>query len=224
MMFSEASKNTAPPHPHGRISIRLIFFRRKRWRVIAILGVVILGTLWISRTVWLPWMYTYLDVGEVPVKADFIVVLGGSSSNRDPEALRLYQQQMASSVIIGGCGEDLTSSMKYFAANGVPEDAMFPIDNADSTWHEAGLVFALLRSKNASSALIVTDGFHIRRAKATYEHLQGDPPIELTFVTAPGDYSADDWWKNQDDRSLILLEYLKMPYYCLRYGVCSWVK
>jgi uncharacterized SAM-binding protein YcdF (DUF218 family) len=169
-------------------------------------------------------MYTYLDVGEAPVQADFIVVLGGSSSYRNPETLRLFQQQMASRVIVGGCGEDLTSSMEYFAAHGVPEDALFSIDNADSTWHEAGLVFALLRSKDARSALIVTDGYHTRRAKATYEHLQGDPPIELTFVTAPPDYSADDWWKNQHDRSMIVLEYLKMPYYCLRYGVCSWVK
>lgn len=82
----------------------------------------------------------------------------------------------------------------------------------------------LLEREGASSALIVTDATHSRRARAVYAHVKGDRDIRLTFVAAPDSLSADNWWHDGSGRAQVLSEYPKLAYYLVRYGVRPWEK
>lgn len=181
--------------------------------------IIILCVLWFSRLIWLPWMYTYLDQSDAPAQADFIIALSGGT-NRVPSAFSLYQQGLASNIIVSGCHKEFPRSLEYYSSNGVNTDEVSLIKCSGSTWNEAREVYKILRANNATSVLIVTNGFHIRRAKATYQHLQDDSSIKLIFVAASVDYSADNWWKSKDSRNAVLREYFTIFYYCLRYRVC----
>ena len=155
--------------------------RRKRLLTLMVFGLCFIGLLWLSRRFWLPWLHDYLDVSQPPQPADFVVILGGSDSRARTAAV-LYKQGLVSRVIASGCYPSLGSQLTLFEEEGIPSDAILVNDNAKNTWNEAKQVLALLQTEGATSALIVTDRFHTRRARAAYAHLKGDSDIELTFV------------------------------------------
>lgn len=185
------------------------------------IGVTILAlVLWLSRHLWLPKLYDFLDVGQPPEQADFIVVLGGGADgNRAILAAELYRQGLAPRLIASGCYPAILSDMEELIQAGVPSEVIISNVHAESTWNEAKQVLTLLKQENATSALIVTDGFHTRRARATYDHLQTDPEIRLTFVSTSGPFVADSWWQIPSGPRLVLGEYVKLAYYLVRYGV-----
>jgi uncharacterized SAM-binding protein YcdF (DUF218 family) len=167
---------------------------------------------------WLPYLYHYLDVSELPHKADFIVVLG-SGRNRVFEAANLYHQGYADRIILSGCEESIPSDSNAFEEAGVPDEAILINDQATSTMDEAQQILALLQEGQAKSALIVTDAPHTRRVRATYDHLKRDTTLELTFVAAPSNFSDTTWWKSKQAFEFVLSEYVKGVYYGIRYGI-----
>jgi uncharacterized SAM-binding protein YcdF (DUF218 family) len=195
---------------------------------------VVVAVLGVSWRRWLPLIAAYLDVSELPRHADFIVTLSGGSghltpdghwvSSREYEAAKLYREGMAANIIISVySGEDGVKAAKNdLAQAGVPGNAILVNDKPTSTWDEAQQLLDMLRANSAHSAIIVTDAYHIRRARATFRRLQTDPAIELIFVACPAAFDYSTWWDSEDGRAAIGDEYAKIVYYLIHYGVPPW--
>lgn len=192
-------------------------FRCRRLVIIAAALVLVMGVGWLARARWLPLLLRFLDVTEEPRSADYIVVLG-QSPYRTEAAIELYQAGYASMLIVCGCGSTLQSQLDLLSDSGVPDDAVLVRAGAQSTWEEAEQVLALLRETDAESALIVTDNYHSRRARATYNR-QHQAGVRLTFVRSTTSIAADNWWQTKWGRMFVLNEYPKLAFYFLRYGV-----
>jgi uncharacterized SAM-binding protein YcdF (DUF218 family) len=190
----------------------------RRWRWIVGLGGVLI-VLWFSRHTWLVWVYNYLDVGQAPRPADFIVMLGGGGQ-RPTLAAELYHQGYAPRIIVSGCSPTLDDDWARLVEAGVPAEAILVNDHAQSTWNEAQQIVDRLQTEGAESVLIVTDGYHTRRARETYIHL--DSSIEVAAISTEGPLTAHTWYNRPYGRSTIIKEYGKIGYYLLRYGVWPW--
>lgn len=177
------------------------------WISIVIVIVLTLG--WLSRAIWLPLLLGFLDVSRSPQTADVIVALG-MSATRTATAIDLFNDGFAPQIIMSGCGNGFQEQLEALRDAGISDEVVLTIVGAQSTHEEAVRVMELLWEKEASSALIVTDAYHSRRAQATYEHLQRHPVVELAFVASNGQMTCN---------ICTLEEYLKLAYYLIRYGV-----
>lgn len=118
-------------------------------------------------------------------KADVIVVLGAAEYNGRPSpvlaarldhALYLYKQRMAPLVFTtGGAGGDpqFTEGQvgrDYLVRQGVPSENIVVEGESDSTVHTILTVSEIMRRMGLETAILVSDGYHIYRAKRILEH------------------------------------------------------
>lgn len=146
---------------------------------------------------------------------DVIVVLGGDGPVRAAKAAEVYDaiRDSAPDVLISGDG-DCFSIAEQMVARGVPAES-FTIECASgTTWENAKYSAPLLRAMQANSALLVTSGFHLRRAIACFEEFS--PQIRWGGVPADGRHSV---WKvaTHADGIQTAKEFLKVPWYAVRY-------
>ena len=175
---------------------------------------------YLARDIWLPKIYTYLDVSQPPKQSDVIVVLGGGDGLRWTQLASLYQEGYAPVVLVSGNGDSLDTSIHLITEQGVPGSAMLINNRATSTFDEAQQVLDMLLAMNAKSALIVTDKYHTRRATATYHQVFGNHDVNLTIVAPDDSIDPKLWWQS-NRRNLVVTEYIKMAYYWLAYGINS---
>ena len=147
--------------------------------------------------------------------ADAMVVLGGDAALRPARALELYRQGAAPSVIISGSG-DCQEVRVFLAGNGVPAAAIQLECKSRTTQQNASFTVPLLRARSARRVIIVTSWFHSRRALHCFQHYA--PEIEFISLPTRRDL-PESHWPNKYARVRILLEYVKLFYYWLRYGI-----
>ncbi len=120
-----------------------------------------------------------------PGKADAIVVLGGGAEwphgelsstalQRTTRGIRLYRDGLAPILVLsGGQGRKQPSQAalrKALAlACNVPSEAIITDERARTTQEEASRVAGLLRPRGARSILLVTDPYHMVRARRLFE-------------------------------------------------------
>jgi uncharacterized SAM-binding protein YcdF (DUF218 family) len=132
--------------------------------------------------------YVYQQVREVAVRdeaqpAAAIVVLGAAQYNGRPSpvlkarldhALDLYKKQMAPAIITtGSYGPDPNFSeaevgRKYLVQNGAEVADIVTEQGSGTTYDSIRAVSGLLKAKGWNSALVVSDGFHLFRAKQMF--------------------------------------------------------
>jgi len=147
--------------------------------------------------------------------ADAIVVLGGDALHRSERALELYQQRAAPSVMISGSG-DCQEVRVFLAGKGVPAAAIQVECESRTTQQNAAFTVPLLRARSARRVIIVTSWFHSRRALHCFQHYA--PEIEFISLPTRRDL-PESRWPNRYARGSILMEYVKLFYYWLRYGI-----
>jgi uncharacterized SAM-binding protein YcdF (DUF218 family) len=149
------------------------------WILPAILSVPLAAYLW--RTTLAIEHQSVIDEAR---PADVIVVLGAAEYHGKPSpvlrarldhALDLYRRGLASRILTtGGAGGDplYTESevgRKYLSQHGVPVESIIIEDKGEST-AESGLAAAeIMRRMNLRSCIVVSDGYHIYRAKKILE-------------------------------------------------------
>jgi uncharacterized SAM-binding protein YcdF (DUF218 family) len=117
--------------------------------------------------------------------ADMILVLGAAQYNGRPSpvlkarldhAHELYRRGLAPRVMTtGGAGGDPQFTegevgRDYLVGLGVPSEAITVESEGDSTVHTMLAVVEIMRRMSLESALVVSDGYHIYRAKRILEH------------------------------------------------------
>jgi uncharacterized SAM-binding protein YcdF (DUF218 family) len=176
----------------------------------------------------------WLDVGERPQKADFIMILAGDENNRP---------YLAAALVRAGCaGKALVAKGDISCA--VSEGIVPPADEiirrvllsygtaaeniitlpvaAATTYDEARALANFLEKKTNSRVLIVTTHYHTRRARWIFSKILGDMQ-KISFVSAPTDkFQLATWWRNDSGSVEIISEYVKLMYYVICYGYGSY--
>jgi SanA protein len=207
-----------------------------RWAVVGLLLVAILaiGLPSLMRIAVKP--FTYGTVEEVPT-SEVAIVLGASVLNGKPSpvlaeradmAIRLYDAGKVSKILVTGDNGELTHDevtpvRRYLTDAGIPADDIF-LDHAGfdtySSMYRARTVF------DASSAIIVTQDFHLPRALYIARHLG----ITTYGVVAQGQGSINDYLREipASDKALWDLltrrvpEYLGLQYPLTASGTSTW--
>jgi len=152
-------------------------------------------------------IYLYRQIRDFAARdearpADVIVVLGAAQYNGRPSpvlkarldhALDLYNSRVARAIITtGSYGPDPIFSeaevgRKYLVQHGVSVEDIVTEQGSGTTYDSIHAVSALLKAKSWTTALVVSDGFHLFRAKKmftdnginAYTSPAPDSPIEI---------------------------------------------
>jgi uncharacterized SAM-binding protein YcdF (DUF218 family) len=176
-------------------------------------------------------------VVEAPLaSADAVVVLGGSAAyaERASYAAGLFAEGRAPRVLLGDDGQrggwsQAEQRNPFFVerAAGVLEGAGVPAASIEklprataSTYEEAALLREYAAAHDLRSLLVVTSGYHSRRALWTLERVFGGSGVRIGLAAvAPGAQTPAPafWWLSVTGWRMVALEYVKLAYYRLRY-------
>ena len=203
---------------------------QRRWRRVFV-AFLLLAFLWLVA-----WLAARALIVSVPLeRADAIVILSGSSTiaERTQHAARLYSENRAQKILLtndnqqGGwsVAEQRNPYFHEFAVKeltrlGVPSEKIEVVrPTVTSTLDEAQLISQYSKNHNIRSVLIVTSGYHSRRALRTFRTLfqgtntqVGLDPV-ATGIQTP---RPATWWLHPRGWQLVFVEYLKLIYYLCR--------
>jgi uncharacterized SAM-binding protein YcdF (DUF218 family) len=179
----------------------------------------------------------YLIVEHEPQKADLIVCLGGPGVANALAAVDVFQNGLAPYLFkakeiepdgleyLKAKIEDYPTEVDLFAVItegfGIPGEAIISLEKrVGSTIEEANLVRTLVLDKGYTSLILVTSLTHSRRAYLTFRRVFKDSKVKL--ISLPSRYqqfSPKDWWKNRRFTKELIIEYQKLIYYKVKYGI-----
>jgi uncharacterized SAM-binding protein YcdF (DUF218 family) len=167
----------------------------------------------------------YLVIQDRLVPADVIHVIAGDDY-RTEYAIHLYKQGYAKYIFFTGgwCekhGWHGEHGQQLAMQGGVPPEAIVLDDtNVTSTYDEVMLLKAWMdqSSQPIQSVMVVSDPFHMRRARWTYRHVLGKK-IDILMAPVPFDQTPYQkyWWEDLGSQKYVKDEYIKSVYYILRY-------
>lgn len=199
-------------------------FRFWFWFLSGSVGVLLVASL--SSALWLPWIAFNLVVEDQLRPADLIVVFA-AKKERTRHAARLYQKGLSPRILVTGgqtlrsvevfCHKKVTGaelSAKILTGAGVPESAVVVIPRGTSTYEEGEAIKAFMENKGYRSAIAVSSSYHMRRVRATLDHLFRKTEIKMQYSAAEGtDFRPKEWWRREKDLIHVTNEYLKLAYY-----------
>ncbi len=188
----------------------------------------------ISFKIWLPLAATFLLAKDNVGKADCIVPLRGDLYYRFKKAIELYEDGYADSIVISVLPElekvesdycavkmriygvnklsrrDFTlKAFKYFGKD--PKGIYFTDQAITSTYEEALATRDLMLDKGFKSLILVTSGYHTRRALMIFRAVFRGSGIKIYNCSAGRELlNPRTWWKKEDEVKFILQEYLSM--------------
>ncbi|HRF28312.1 MAG TPA: YdcF family protein [Candidatus Saccharibacteria bacterium] len=134
-------------------------------------------------------------------KADAIVaVSGGNTSDRAKEAIELYQLGWADVLVFSGAAKDTSGPSNAEAMaqqavrSGVPEAAIIIEEASQTTKQNAEETEALLDSSVYKRVILVTSGYHQRRAGLEFRASVGESVTVLNHPTSYDDDWTAWWW------------------------------
>lgn len=177
-----------------------------------------------------------LVVSETLGRADAVAVLSGSATyvERTRAAARLLKEGRAPTVILtndatrGGYSAELDRNLLFseraaleLRRAGVgPEQIELVPEPVTSTHEEAARLRAYAESRGLHSLIVVTSGYHSRRALWTLRRAFEGSGISVGLeAVAPGEQTPmpATWWLSPLGWKLVAGEYVKLAYYLLRY-------
>lgn len=177
-----------PPSKGARpASRRSVPVRRWAWRVLAAL--VLILVLYVVFTFVQVWLASRSDRAT---SADAIVVLGAAQYDCTPSpvlerrldhAHDLYLDGVAGTIVVTGgkqAGDRCTeaeSSATYLRELGVPDEALLLEVHGSNSWESLAATAHILRERDLTRAVLVTDGYHALRARAISDQLGIDATV-----------------------------------------------
>ena len=177
---------------------------------------------------WLLALGDYLVIKDRLHSADVIHVIAGEDYRTD-YAIQLFKQGLGEKIFFTGgwCkfhqyrhGEH---AEQRSLALGVPKDAIAYDDSSViSTYMEAERLKEWIGHSPTPvrSVIVVSDPFHMRRARWTYKKILGDR-VEVQMAPVPFERTTylRRWWTDRASRLYVREEYEKLVYYILRYQI-----
>ncbi|HEY6247760.1 MAG TPA: YdcF family protein [Pyrinomonadaceae bacterium] len=182
------------------------------------------------------WIAAKLLIVSVPLnRADAIIVLSGSSTyvERTHLAAQLYNSHIADRIILtndnlrsGWLSSQQRNPYFYERARwelerlGVPEASIEVVTTpVAGTGDEALVVRDFVASRNIHSILVVTSGYHSRRALWTFHQVLFTSNVVIGMQAAPPGWQTPKpqiWFLSLRGWQLVPMEYVKIMYYRLR--------
>jgi uncharacterized SAM-binding protein YcdF (DUF218 family) len=183
------------------------------------------------------WIAAQALIVRVPAveRADAIAVLSGSEvyRERDEYAAQLFKAGRAARVVLtddtepGGWSQERGRTMLFveraqetLARAGVPPESIEVAPGSVSGTHdEAATLAANARARGWRSIIVVTSGYHSRRAWWTLERaFEGSGiVVGLEPATLTQSPSAWAWWTSAAGWRMVAGEYVKLVYYRVHY-------
>lgn len=137
--------------------------------------------------------------GDKCQKADAIVVIsGGDTPGRTSEAIKLYKDGWASLVIVSGAAADKTglsnaeAMKRQVLASGIPARGVIAEESSETTKQNAEEVKKIITSRNMKRIILVTSGYHMRRAQLEFSAQL--PGIEVVAHPVSSDKQWGAFW------------------------------
>lgn len=153
---------------------------------------------------------------EPCARADAIVAVSGGDTNaRTDEAIRLYQNGWAKYLIFSGAASDKSGPsnaavmQQRAIAAGVDEDAIFIDEYSSTTRQNAENTANLLKRLEVDRVILVTSGYHQRRASMELEKRAEGVTVLNSPVADDDDWSLF-WWLTPRGWSLAGSELIKI--------------
>ena len=186
--------------------------RRQRFLFVLVLGTVVLTLLWATHPRLLRAMVHWLDVGEPPRAAEYVMVLNGDENTRPFVAAALLRAGLARCVLVAEVAPppeaidrvlppDHEINRQVLLHCGVADRdiAILPAA-ARTTYDEAVALAAFLRDRPKRRVLIVTSDCHTRRSRWAFaapwptgrsRYRSFRPPATILPRTAGGGTNKD---------------------------------
>ena len=161
-----------------------------------------------------------------PLPADFQVVLGGDSGDRVLTAARNYQTGVAPYVLLAGLEHSPVEMRQYYmhwrtnllVERGVPRERIYHDAESTSSWEEAVNTLKLMQNKGWRHVVVVSDPYHMRRLSWIWDRVFRDTGLHYTLVSSkPSYWKPDEWWRNERSGAMVIMEYIKLAYYLVKY-------
>lgn len=183
----------------------------------------------------LPWTLplagTWLDVGQTPQPAEYVVVLGGDVNARPLVAAALVRAGLARVALISDVAVLPDAPQRLFPPEeelarrililkGVPAEHIWRLgrDNR-TTYDEARALAEFLRSAPPGRVLIPTSAFHTRRTQWVLRRILGDKADAVSLVSIPPEtFRMEAWWRSDEGFRTVIGENLKLAFYLIRYS------
>lgn len=140
--------------------------------------------------------------GDSCQKTDAIVVVsGGDTSARTAEAIKLYRAGWAEDLVLAGAAQDKSgpsnaSVMRQQAlAAGIPATAIKIDEYSETTEQNAANSRSIFESEGYETVILVTSGYHQRRASLEFERHAQNTTILNHPLLSDKDWSPW-WWLN----------------------------
>jgi uncharacterized SAM-binding protein YcdF (DUF218 family) len=167
----------------------------------------------------------YLIVADELEPAKAIVVLSGGTETRMQEALNLYIEGFGDLIILTETGEEIPGFEMLHSFdmriqlmnNGVPSGNILVTSiEVSSTLEEAKAVLDLLKRRQISSAIVVTDPYHTRRTRIIFNDIFHQGEFDLAIRPVRGSwFNSRTWFLSLQGWQFTTLEYLKLIGYTL---------
>lgn len=128
-----------------------------------------------------------------------VAVSGGDTSARTAEAVRLYKNGWAEYLILSGAAADKSgpsnaaAMKKQAVAMGVSINKIIIDEYSENTYENAKNTGTLFKQHDISSVILVTSGYHQRRAMLEFERRSPDVVVKSAPVAKDNQWSGL-WW------------------------------
>lgn len=156
----------------------------------------------------------WLAIADEPAPADLIVCLGGGEG-RVELATQLLNDGVAGSLMVTTDGV-----RRQVLRRGVEADKLIlPKRFALTTYDEALALNEVMREGGFSSAIVVSDAYHLYRVKWSFAHACKDLPVTLRYVSGRAVPGFALWWRERWSRLYVVREVSKLVYYWFGHGL-----
>ncbi len=178
------------------------------WRLALALLVatVVFGSLFFVR------IGSILSKADPVRQSDYVLCLTGGSSRIDKTAALLREHIVERAV--------MTTTGAYYQMlkrQVPPEQVIKPDRSATSTYEEALLLKKVLANRRCS-VLVVSDPYHLYRARWTMRTIFAGAPVDFAFISSDAPSMQGFWWSSLESRIFVFSELPKILYYRVWHG------
>ena len=155
---------------------------------------------------------TFWPVADVEQKADLIICLGGNAQARQEKSLKLFDERYAQKLLLTNQSPD------YFLKNGVSSSNVYVTYVPENTFEEAEYCRLFMQEHKIGSALVVSDWWHLRRVKWSFEIVFQGTGMGIRYISAQLEAAEIGYCLQARRIVLILKEMMKLLGYWVRYG------
>jgi uncharacterized SAM-binding protein YcdF (DUF218 family) len=147
-------------------------------------GLLILGSL----TAGLYAVVIFWPVADVAQRSDLIICLGGNVWARQEKSLKLYKEKYAQKLFLTNQSPD------FFYKNGVSSSNVYVTYVPENTFEEAQYCHKFMEEHKIGSALVVSDWWHLRRVRWSFETVFKGTQSKIRYVPAQSPGAGIRWY------------------------------